>query len=164
MLSEFDPPDSAPAELLVRQLNKTLVFESEMVVRFQSKAKKANSSRQAAAQVMVDDNGDEIDPESAEGVRRRYRERADTVRGVRSWRAHTTLWRSCCCPSVRCGPLTCVLRCLDGGQETAAKREEAAAAEGVTRNAWLASLAKDGAISCTYTRLSWCHLSPVHLC
>jgi len=78
LLSAFDPPDSAPPETLVRQLNKTLAFEAEMVGRFETKA----SASSGADTLMVDENGDTIDPHSAEGVRRRYARQRAEVRSI----------------------------------------------------------------------------------
>ena len=137
LLSQYDPPDSAPAEVLVRQLNKTLVFETEMVARFEKSPPAKGATRGGAAggsSVMVNDDGEEIDPSSAEGVRRRYRERADTVRLRR--RCHPGLWHS--------GPDACAVSRCCGNQESARKAEEEASAGETARAKWLASLAKGG--------------------
>lgn len=158
LLSQYDPPDSVPAELLVRQLNKTLVFETEMVARFEkARPTKAGARGGAGAghTVMVDDDGEEIDPSSAEGVRRRYRERADTVGAIcRDPMVASAARVVCeCCPAVltngrwQCGWFE---------QESARKAEEEASVGETARTKWLASLAKGGAGGGT--------TQPAHVC
>jgi hypothetical protein len=56
VLSEFDPPSSAPAELLVRALNKTLQFEKEMQKRFEKEGS-ATAGGSVNSQAATSGNG-----------------------------------------------------------------------------------------------------------
>uniref|UniRef100_A0A7S2S3J8 Vps53 N-terminal domain-containing protein n=1 Tax=Mucochytrium quahogii TaxID=96639 RepID=A0A7S2S3J8_9STRA len=65
-LGKIDPPDSADVSALVRALRKTLDFEHEMKLRFEVKR------GQNEDDTNFDDDGQEIDPMSAEAIRQKY--------------------------------------------------------------------------------------------
>eukprot|EP01138_Halocafeteria_seosinensis_P001605 gb/GECG01001644.1/.p1 GENE.gb/GECG01001644.1/~~gb/GECG01001644.1/.p1 ORF type:complete len:957 (+),score=153.97 gb/GECG01001644.1/:1-2871(+) len=86
MLSQFDPPDSAPAEALVRALNKTIQFEREMQKRFKPNTGKQQTSgtdgeNEAEEEEfdesapIINEEGEVVDPTSAEGIRLKYKRR-----------------------------------------------------------------------------------------
>ncbi|CAE7315127.1 VPS53 [Symbiodinium sp. KB8] len=94
VLSAFDPPDSAPAEALVRALNKTLQWEKEMTRRFEkegtivgeaAEGQAASAGAGAAAgpaefdesAPLVNEAGEVVDPTSAEGIRLKYKRRQE---------------------------------------------------------------------------------------
>ena len=100
ILAEFDPPSSAPAELLVRALNKTLQFEKEMQKRFEKEGSVAKGGADGAAgggsdaqhggsaaggneeafdesAPLINEDGDVVDPSTAEGIRLKYRRRKE---------------------------------------------------------------------------------------
>ncbi len=99
ILCEFDPPSSAPAELLVRALNKTLQFEKEMQKRFEKEGSVAKGGADQASgggsdgqhgggaaggqevfdesAPLINEDGEVVDPSSAEGIRLKYRKRKE---------------------------------------------------------------------------------------
>ena len=100
ILAEFDPPSSAPAELLVRALNKTLQFEKEMQKRFEKEGSISKGGGDSAATggsgsqhggaasggepetfdesaALINEDGDVVDPSTAEGIRLKHRKRKE---------------------------------------------------------------------------------------
>lgn len=71
ILNQYDSPDAAPAEPLVRALTHTLAFEAEMAARFERR-----ETEETDPSLLVDDEGEAIDATSAEGIKRKYRARA----------------------------------------------------------------------------------------
>ena len=75
-------PEAANVTVLLKALQKSLVFEKEMSVRFEGAADEVTSAHEA-----LDEKGNFVDSSSAEGIRRRYeferaaKERAASGRG-----------------------------------------------------------------------------------
>jgi vacuolar protein sorting-associated protein 53 len=94
ILNQFDPPSSAPPELLLRALLKTIAFEKEMSKRFESGDLKVESSGPSAGQGAFNDEDDEdevwdesaplyndkgelVDPSCAEGIKLKYKRKKE---------------------------------------------------------------------------------------
>ena len=101
-------PEAENVTVLLKALQRSLVFEKELCVRFEG-----SSDEVSAAQASLDEQGRFVDPSSAEGIKRRHdleREKRDRVAGgggagSAGWSAvgcsaagwSRGWWHRCCC-------------------------------------------------------------------
>lgn len=96
ILGQFDPPSSAPPEVLLRALLKTIAFEKEMSKRFESDLSGSGSSNASSSSAptwgtttedeeevwddsapLYNDKGELVDPTTAEGIRLKYKRKKE---------------------------------------------------------------------------------------
>ena len=97
ILGQFDPPSSAPPELLLRALLKTIAFEKEMSKRFESDLSGSSSAKDSSSSAptwgsnteeeeeevwddsapLYNDKGELVDPTTAEGIRLKYKRKKE---------------------------------------------------------------------------------------